>query len=81
MKLSSRQILFFLTAIAPLGKMVLLPAQLASVAKNDLLFPVLAQILVQAALVFCVLLLSRRERTLYQLIENTAGGEIGRAHV
>ena len=74
MKLSSRQILFFLTAIAPLGKMVLLPALLASVAKNDLLFPVLAQILVQAALVFCVLLLSRRERTLYQLIENTAGG-------
>ena len=74
MKLNSRQILFFLAAIAPLGKMVLLPAQLASVSKNDLLFPVLAQLLVQAALIFCVLLLSRRERTLYQLIKNMTGG-------
>ncbi|HIZ24475.1 MAG TPA: GerAB/ArcD/ProY family transporter, partial [Candidatus Gallimonas intestinigallinarum] len=74
MKLGSRQILFFLAAVAPVGKLILLPPQLAAVAGNDLLFPVLAQLLVQAALVFCVLLLSRRERTVYALLEGSIGG-------
>ena len=73
MKLRSRQILFFLALIAPVGELVLMPAQIVSVSKNDLLFPVLAQLLVQAALVFCVLLLARREQTLYSLIESAAG--------
>ena len=74
MKLGSRQILFFLAAVAPVGKLILLPPQLAAVAGNDLLFPILAQLLVQAALVFCVLLLSRRERTVYALLEDSIGG-------
>ena len=63
MKLRSRQILFFLALIAPVGKLVLMPAQIVSVSGNDLLFPVLAQLLMQAALVFCVLLLARREQS------------------
>ena len=74
MKLSSRQILFFLAAAAPIGKIVLMPARLAQACANDLLFPVLAQLLVQAAIIFCVLLLARREQTLYALIRNAAGG-------
>ncbi len=73
MKLCSRQILFFLAAVAPVGKMVLMPARLAAAAGNDLLFPALAQLLVQAALIFGVLLLSRRERTLFSLLEGAAG--------
>ena len=73
MKLTSRQMLFFLAAIAPLGKMVIMPARLAAICRNDLLWPVLAQVLVQAALVFCVLLLARRERTLYALVRDAAG--------
>ena len=74
MKLSSRQILFFLAAAAPIGKIVLMPARLARACANDLLFPVLAQLLVQAAIIFCVLLLARREQTLYALIRDAAGG-------
>ena len=74
MKLGSRQILFFLAAVAPVGKLILLPPQLAAVAGNDLLYPVLAQIAVQAALIFCVLLLSRRERTVYAMLEGSIGG-------
>ena len=73
MKLGSRQILFFLAAVAPVGKLVLMPAQLAATSKNDLLFPVLVQLLFQTALVFCVLLLARRQRTFYHMLEEGLG--------
>ena len=36
-KISSRQLLFFLAVIAPLGKMIIMPAQLVVFSKNDLL--------------------------------------------
>ncbi|HIX09704.1 MAG TPA: GerAB/ArcD/ProY family transporter [Firmicutes bacterium] len=78
MKLNSRQILFFLAAVAPVGKLILMPAQLAAACDNDLLFPVAAQLLLQAALVFCVLLLARREKTFYRLICDAAGGVCAR---
>ena len=74
MTLRPRQILFFLAAVAPVGKLVLLPAQLAGIAGNDLWMPALAQLLFQAALIFCVLLLARRERTVLSLIRAYAGG-------
>lgn len=80
MKLGSRQILFFLAAVAPVGKLILLPPQLAAASGNDLLYPVFLQILVQTALVFCVLLLSRRERTVYGLLKDgigSTGAKIG----
>ena len=68
MKLTQRQVFFFLAAVAPAGKLILMPSQLAAEAKNDLLYPFLAQLAVGAALVFFVLLLARRERTLYALL-------------
>ena len=73
MKLSARQVCFFLAAVAPAGKLVLMPSQLVTEAKNDLLFPILLQIAVQAALVFCVLLLARRERTVYAMLADMVG--------
>ncbi len=72
-KISARQIYFFLACVAPVGKLILLPAQLANFSKNDLLFPLLAHILLQAAAVFCVLLLSKKGQTLYDLMENAFG--------
>ena len=73
MKPSSRQICFFLAAVAPVGKLVLMPAQLAADAGNDLLFPVLAQLVLQAALIFCVLLLARHDCTVFALVRRAAG--------
>ncbi len=72
-KISSRQIYFFLACVAPVGKILFLPALLAKDAKNDLLFPILAQILVQTLAVFLVLLLSKRGMSFYELLENTFG--------
>lgn len=78
MKLSARQICFFLAAVAPAGKLVLMPSVLAARTGNDLLFPALAQIAVQTALVFAVLLLARDGRTVYAMIADMAGGFIAR---
>ena len=73
MKLSARQLCFFLAAVAPAGKLVLMPSQLTALTGNDLLFPVLLQILVQAGLVFCVLLLGRSGRTVYASLADMVG--------
>ena len=73
MTITPRQICFFLAGIAPVGKLILLPANLAATCGNDLLLPVLAHVLVQAVLVFCVLLLGRRERTLCALLRDACG--------
>ena len=73
MKLSSRQILFFLAAVTPVGKLILMPPQLAAAARGDLLLPVLAQLPVQAALVFCVLLAARDGRTLHEMLARRIG--------
>lgn len=72
-KISARQIYLFLACVAPVGKLILLPAHLVQTAKNDLLFPALVSFAVQAGVVFCVLLLSRRNESLYSLLENTLG--------
>lgn len=72
-KISQRQLFFFLACIAPVGKLVVLPTQLVAAAGNDLLFPVLIQYLVQAAVIFCVLLLAKRGMNLYELLANTFG--------
>ena len=73
MKLSRRQIYLFLACVAPIGKLVVLPTELVREAKNDLLLPVAIHFLVQAAVIFCVLLLGRRERGLYEILEGTFG--------
>ncbi len=72
-KLSARQIYFFLAFVAPVGKLVVLPARLAEYAGNDLWIPAAVQFLLQAAIVFCVLLLAKRNMSLFELLENTFG--------
>ena len=73
MKISARQLYFFLGCIAPLGKLVVLPSELMTHAKNDLLFPALVCFAVQAAVIFCVLLLAKRNLSLFEMLENTFG--------
>lgn len=73
-KISERQLYFFLACVAPVGKIVILPTELALYSKNDLLIPMLAHYLVQAAVVFCALLLAKRGMGFYELLENTFGG-------
>ncbi len=72
-KISARQLLFFLACVAPVGKLVLLPARLADTSANDLLFPLALHYLLQAGAVFCVLLLAKRGMNFYELLANTFG--------
>lgn len=72
-RISRRQIYFFLAAIAPVGKLVILPARLSEYAGNDLLFPAAIQILLQTAVVFCVLLVAKKGESLFGLLKNTFG--------
>lgn len=72
-KIASRQLYFFLACIAPLGKLVLLPTQLAYYAGNDLLIPAAINFVLQAVMVYLILLLARSNRTFYGLLENTFG--------
>ncbi len=72
-KISTRQLYFFLACVMPVGKLVFLPSLLARYAKNDLLFPMLISYLVQAAVVFAVLLVSKNKCSLYELLKNTFG--------
>ena len=81
MKITPRQVLFFLAAVPPVGKLVLLPARLYALSGSDMLFPVLAQLAVQAGLIFCILLLARREMSFYRLLREAAGEVAARAAV
>ncbi len=72
-KISSRQLFFFLAAIAPVGKLIYLPTQLAEFSANDLLFPAAVNFFLQAGAVFFILLLSRSNKTLYDLLSYTFG--------
>ena len=72
-KISSRQLYFFLACVMPVGKLLILPSLLAQYAKNDLLFPILISYLVQAAVVFSVLLAAKKNTSLYDLLKNTFG--------
>ncbi len=79
MKFSRRQIYFFLACIAPVGKLVVLPARLAGYCGNDLWLPALFQFAVQAGAVFCVLLLAKRGKSLYALLSDGLGRVCGTA--
>ena len=72
-KINTRQLCFFLAAIAPVGKLILFPTQLVHFAKNDLLFPAAANFLLQAGIIFLILLLSRNNKTFYELLSYTFG--------
>ena len=72
-KISSRQLYFFLACVAPVGKLVIMPANLAKYAGNNLLIPAAVQFLLQTGVVFAVLLLAKRGKSFYELLENTFG--------
>lgn len=72
-KYSTRQLFFLLACIMPVGKMVFLPAHLTETAKNDLLFSAALNFAVQAGVIFLVLLLAKRQRTFYELLEYSFG--------
>ena len=76
MKIKQRQLFFFLACIAPVGKLILLPSHLVYTSQNDLLFPALVNLVLQAAIIFLVLLLNSRGKTLYELLKD-AMGKIG----
>lgn len=77
-RISARQLYFFLACVAPVGKIVLMPTQLALYSKNDLLFPTAVNFLVQAGIIFFIMLLSRSNQTIFELLRNTFG-KIGAA--
>ena len=72
-KISTRQLLFFLAAIAPVGKLILLPINLVQYAKNDLLFPAAMNFLLQGAVIFLVLLLAKHNKSFYELVAEKLG--------
>lgn len=72
-KISARQIYFFLAAVAPVGKLMLMPTQLAYFSKNDLLFPAAMNYLLQAGAVFLALLFASKNRTFYDALAGTVG--------
>lgn len=72
-KISARQIYFFLACVAPVGKLILMPTQLVKFSANDLLFPAAVNFLMQAVVVFLVMLLSRSEKSFYELLSYTFG--------
>ncbi len=77
-KIKSRQLYLYFLAIAPVGKLVLMPTQLAVYAGNDLLFPAAANIVLQSAVIFFVMLLARRNKSLYALVEARLGSIAGK---
>lgn len=72
-KISTRQLCFFLAAIAPVGKIILMPVNLVHYAKNDLLFSAAMNFLLQAAVVFLVLLLAKNNKSFYELVKDKLG--------
>lgn len=72
-KISQRQLFFLLGCVAPVGKLVILPARLAANAGGDLWIPALFHVLVQSAVIFCVLLLAKRGKSFYELLADTFG--------
>ena len=72
-KISSRQLCFFLAAIMPVGKIIIMPTNLVYYANNDLLFPAAMHFLLQAGVVFLVLLLAKNNKSFYELVADKLG--------
>lgn len=71
--MTARQLYFLLACVMPVAKLVMLPASLADHSANDLLFPALVHLGLQAGAVFCVLLLAKRDQSFFELLEGTFG--------
>ena len=72
-KFAPRQLLFFLGCLAPLSKLILMPAQLAAEAKNDLWLSALISFAVETAAVFAAVLLAKRRLSFFELLERAFG--------
>ena len=72
-KISTRQLCFFLAAIVPVGKIILLPINLVDYTKNDLLFPAAMNFILQAVVIFLVLLLAKSNKSFYELVADKLG--------
>ena len=72
-KISARQVYFYLACVAPVGKLVIMPARLTKYVGNGLLIPALVQFLLQTGVIFAVLLLAKRGQSFYELLQNTFG--------
>lgn len=72
-KISSRQLLFFLAVIAPLGKMIIMPAQLVVFSKNDLLLSTLINAALQTGAVFLAVFAARHQKSLSALLAERFG--------
>ena len=75
-KISPRQLLFFLAVIAPLGKMILMPAQLVVFSKNDLLLSTLINAGLQTGAVFLAVLAARHGKSLSELLSEQFGSSV-----
>lgn len=72
-KISPRQLLFFLSAMTPLSKIILMPTQLVVFSKNDLLLSTALNLVLQTSAVFLVVLLSKQNMSLYHMLYNRFG--------
>lgn len=72
-RIAPRQLLFFLACLAPLGKLILMPAQLAAETKNDLWLSALLSLAVETLAVFAAVLLARKGLSLFELLRRSLG--------
>lgn len=73
-RLCTRQVCFILTAYSAAGKLIMMPAQLAYYAKNDLWFTLLIIYLLQTAVVWAVAYAcSKTQKTAFGLIRSAFG--------
>ena len=71
---TTRQLCFMLAFFLPANKIILLPSVLTQYAGNDLLLAALAVFVLQGAAIFALLwIMSRTEKTLFELIEGKFG--------
>lgn len=71
---TTRQLCFMLAFFLPANKLILLPSVLAQYAGNDLLLSALLVFLLQGAAIFALLwLMTRTDKTLFELIEGKFG--------
>ncbi len=78
-KLSVRQICFILAAYGAATKLVIFPSYLATMAQNDLVFPVLINLVLQTVIIWSVAYLSSRtDKTFFELLGDTFGKVVAR---
>ena len=77
--ISTRQLCFLLAFLLPANKLVILPSVLAGTAKNNLLLSALLLLLLEGGAIFALLfLMTRTDKTLFELIEGKFGSVTAR---